>query len=57
MRGGVPDGKKLGQVLSRYLGRWIDGRRLMAGEVKGTRKWRVEGRREQGPEGVGTHVS
>jgi hypothetical protein len=44
MRGGMPDVKRLGQTLSRYVGRWVDGRRLVAGEVKGTRKWRVETR-------------
>jgi hypothetical protein len=44
VRMGVPDSKRLGQVLSRFLGRWIDGRRLAAGLSKGTRKWRSESR-------------
>ena len=42
IRNGAPDVKRLGQVMSRFLGRWIDGRKLVAGSSKGVRKWRVE---------------
>lgn len=41
-RMGIPDSKRLGQVLARFLGRWIDGRRLVSGSSKGTRKWRSQ---------------
>ncbi len=44
VRAGQPDVKRLGQVFGRYVGRWVDGRRLVAGTSKGTRKWRVESR-------------
>ena len=41
-RGGQPDAKKLGQAMGRFLGRWIDSRRLVPGSSKGVRKWRSE---------------
>lgn len=42
--GATPDSKRLGQGMSRYVGRWIQGRRITVSVVKGNRKWQVETR-------------
>lgn len=48
LRAGAPDSKRIGMVLARHLGRWVDGRRLVAGSSKGARRWRVESKPEDG---------
>ena len=41
---GTPDANRLGRALSRYVGRWIGGRKLTTAVVRSTKTWKVETR-------------